>query len=152
MLRNECWLVLTFSPASLVCLDDLQGSSNGYWYRKANPNYKFWQIAEVWISYNCHRMYSLKVCSSLCILLPFNCPRLYTWTGETIKKKKGTLISWHVYFRFPDKIGGNLPGVHYIRDVADADSLISSLVLQKFLLIIYIFSMSMFIYSFFYCS
>lgn len=32
-------------------------------------------------------------------------------------------------FRFPEKIGGNLPGVHYIRDVADADSLISSLVI-----------------------
>lgn len=30
--------------------------------------------------------------------------------------------------RFPEKIGGDLPGVHYIRDVADADSLISSLV------------------------
>ncbi|XP_020114899.1 monodehydroascorbate reductase 5, mitochondrial [Ananas comosus] len=29
--------------------------------------------------------------------------------------------------RFPEKIGGNLPGVHYIRDVADADSLVSSL-------------------------
>ncbi|PQM41828.1 monodehydroascorbate reductase 5 mitochondrial [Prunus yedoensis var. nudiflora] len=27
----------------------------------------------------------------------------------------------------PEKIGGNLPGVHYIRDVADADALISSL-------------------------
>ncbi|XP_057810551.1 monodehydroascorbate reductase 5, chlorplastic-like isoform X1 [Salvia miltiorrhiza] len=32
-------------------------------------------------------------------------------------------------FRFPDKIGGNLAGVHYIRDVADANSLISSLVM-----------------------
>lgn len=31
-------------------------------------------------------------------------------------------------FRFPEKIGGNLSGVHYIRDVSDADSLISSLV------------------------
>lgn len=31
-------------------------------------------------------------------------------------------------FRFPDKIGGNLSGVHYVRDVADANSLISSLV------------------------
>jgi hypothetical protein len=31
-------------------------------------------------------------------------------------------------FRLPEKIGGNLPGVHYIRDVADADSLVSSLV------------------------
>lgn len=29
--------------------------------------------------------------------------------------------------RFPEKIGGDLPGVHYIRDVADADSLVSSL-------------------------
>ncbi|KAJ7952263.1 Monodehydroascorbate reductase [Quillaja saponaria] len=29
--------------------------------------------------------------------------------------------------RLPEKIGGNLPGVHYIRDVADANSLISSL-------------------------
>lgn len=38
-------------------------------------------------------------------------------------------------FRFPEKIGGNLHGVHYIRDVADADSLISSLVsLFKFIL------------------
>lgn len=33
-----------------------------------------------------------------------------------------------VRFRLPEKIGGNLPGVHYIRDVADADSLVSSLV------------------------
>lgn len=32
-------------------------------------------------------------------------------------------------FRFPEKIGGSLPGVHYIRDVADANSLISSLVI-----------------------
>lgn len=31
-------------------------------------------------------------------------------------------------FRFPEKIGGDLPGVHYIRDVADADNLVSSLV------------------------
>ena len=30
--------------------------------------------------------------------------------------------------RLPEKIGGKLPGVHYIRDVADADSLVSSLV------------------------
>ena len=33
-----------------------------------------------------------------------------------------------VFFRLPEKIGGNLPGVHYIRDVSDADSLVSSLV------------------------
>lgn len=34
-----------------------------------------------------------------------------------------------IFFRFPDNIGGNLSGVHYVRDVADADSLISSLVI-----------------------
>ncbi|XP_059276265.1 monodehydroascorbate reductase, chloroplastic/mitochondrial [Lycium ferocissimum] len=43
--------------------------------------------------------------------------------------KYGTLIiaTGCTASRFPEKIGGNLPGVHYIRDVADADSLISSL-------------------------
>ena len=40
--------------------------------------------------------------------------------------------------RFPEKIGGNLPGVHYIRDVADADSLISSLVILLLLCLCYI--------------
>lgn len=35
---------------------------------------------------------------------------------------------YSLVLRFPDRIGGGLPGVHYIRDVADADSLISSLV------------------------
>ena len=38
------------------------------------------------------------------------------------------VIIFLLCFRFPDKIGGNLGGVHYIRDVADANSLISSLV------------------------
>lgn len=33
-----------------------------------------------------------------------------------------------LFSRLPEKIGGKLPGVHYIRDVADADSLVSSLV------------------------
>ncbi|XP_077245471.1 monodehydroascorbate reductase 6 isoform X2 [Tasmannia lanceolata] len=36
-------------------------------------------------------------------------------------------LSSATVWKFPEKIGGNLPGVHYIRDVADADSLISSL-------------------------
>ncbi|XP_057810552.1 monodehydroascorbate reductase 5, chlorplastic-like isoform X2 [Salvia miltiorrhiza] len=39
-------------------------------------------------------------------------------------------------FRFPDKIGGNLAGVHYIRDVADANSLISSLEKAKKVVVI----------------
>jgi hypothetical protein len=33
--------------------------------------------------------------------------------------------------RLPESIGGSLPGVHYIREVADADALVTSLV--KFL-------------------
>ncbi|KDP25386.1 hypothetical protein JCGZ_20542 [Jatropha curcas] len=52
---------------------------------------------------------------------------LATNSGKLLKY--GTLIiaTGCSASRFPEKIGGNLPGVHYIRDVADADSLISSL-------------------------
>ena len=39
-------------------------------------------------------------------------------------------------YRFPEKIGGNLAGVHYIRDVADADALIQSLVNFFFLSVV----------------
>ncbi|XP_050946682.1 monodehydroascorbate reductase 5, chlorplastic-like isoform X3 [Cucumis melo] len=49
-------------------------------------------------------------------------------SGWERQHQNGTRIK---VLRFPDKIGGGLPGVHYIRDVADADSLISSLVLQE---------------------
>ncbi|OAY59763.1 hypothetical protein MANES_01G057400v8 [Manihot esculenta] len=52
---------------------------------------------------------------------------LATNSGRVLKY--GTLIiaTGCTASRFPEKIGGNLPGVHYIRDVADADALISSL-------------------------
>ncbi|EEF51243.1 monodehydroascorbate reductase, chloroplastic/mitochondrial [Ricinus communis] len=52
---------------------------------------------------------------------------LGTNSGKLLKY--GTLIiaTGSTASRFPEKIGGSLPGVHYIRDVADADSLISSL-------------------------
>ncbi|KAJ9173654.1 hypothetical protein P3X46_016769 [Hevea brasiliensis] len=52
---------------------------------------------------------------------------LATNSGRLLKY--GTLIiaTGCTASRFPEKIGGNLPGVHYIRDVADADALISSL-------------------------
>lgn len=43
-------------------------------------------------------------------------------------KLKQTDFLDYSFFRLPEKIGGNLPGVHYIRDVADADALVSSLV------------------------
>lgn len=32
------------------------------------------------------------------------------------------------FHRLPEKIGGSLRGVHYIRDVADADQLVAALV------------------------
>ncbi|KAJ8526961.1 hypothetical protein K7X08_029438 [Anisodus acutangulus] len=52
---------------------------------------------------------------------------LTTNSGKLLKY--GTLIiaTGCSASRFPVKIGGSLHGVHYIRDVADADSLISSL-------------------------
>ncbi|KAK6935431.1 FAD/NAD(P)-binding domain [Dillenia turbinata] len=54
---------------------------------------------------------------------------------QTLKTNSGKLLKYGTLIiatgctatRFPEKIGGNLPGVHYIRDVADADTLISSL-------------------------
>ncbi|KAK4422571.1 Monodehydroascorbate reductase, chloroplastic/mitochondrial [Sesamum alatum] len=54
---------------------------------------------------------------------------------QTVRTNSGKLLKYGSLIiatgctasRFPDKIGGNLPGVHYIRDVADANSLISSL-------------------------
>lgn len=54
---------------------------------------------------------------------------------QTLKTDSGKLLKYGSLIvatgctasRFPEKIGGSLPGVHYIRDVADADSLISSL-------------------------
>ncbi|XP_057967041.1 monodehydroascorbate reductase, chloroplastic/mitochondrial [Malania oleifera] len=52
---------------------------------------------------------------------------LTTNSGKLLKY--GTLIiaTGCTSARLPEKIGGDVPGVHYIRDVADADSLISSL-------------------------
>ncbi|KAK4801447.1 hypothetical protein SAY86_021934 [Trapa natans] len=52
---------------------------------------------------------------------------LTTQSGKLIKYGSLIIATGCTASRFPDKIGGNLPGVHYIRDVADADSLISSL-------------------------
>ncbi|CAN4127303.1 unnamed protein product [Withania somnifera] len=61
---------------------------------------------------------------------------LTTSSGRLLKY--GTLIiaTGCTASRFPEKIGGNLPGVHYIRDVADADSLISSLGKAKKLVVV----------------
>jgi hypothetical protein len=39
--------------------------------------------------------------------------------------------SMWIFGRLPESIGGSLPGVHYIREVADADALVTTLV--KFL-------------------
>ncbi|KAL6556412.1 Monodehydroascorbate reductase, chloroplastic/mitochondrial [Orobanche gracilis] len=52
---------------------------------------------------------------------------LRTNSGKVLKYGSLIIATGCTASRFPDKIGGNLPGVHYIRDVADANSLISSL-------------------------
>ncbi|CAJ2676518.1 monodehydroascorbate reductase, chloroplastic/mitochondrial [Trifolium pratense] len=52
---------------------------------------------------------------------------LTTSSGKLLKYGSLIIATGCTSSRFPDKIGGNLSGVHYIRDVADADSLVSSL-------------------------
>lgn len=52
---------------------------------------------------------------------------LTTNSGNLLKYGSLIVATGCTASRFPEKIGGNLPGVHYIRDVADADALISSL-------------------------
>ncbi|KAL9434495.1 hypothetical protein AB3S75_029187 [Citrus x aurantiifolia] len=52
---------------------------------------------------------------------------LITNSGKLLKYGSLIVATGCTASRFPDKIGGYLPGVHYIRDVADADALISSL-------------------------
>ncbi|KAF5460629.1 hypothetical protein F2P56_020486, partial [Juglans regia] len=52
---------------------------------------------------------------------------LMTNSGKLLKYGSLIIATGSTTSRFPEKIGGSLPGVHYIRDVADADSLISSL-------------------------
>ncbi|KAJ4783939.1 Monodehydroascorbate reductase [Rhynchospora pubera] len=56
-----------------------------------------------------------------------NAQTVVTSSGKRIKYGSLIISTGAVSSRFPEKIGGDLPGVHYIRDVADADSLISSL-------------------------
>ncbi|XP_051129625.1 monodehydroascorbate reductase, chloroplastic/mitochondrial [Andrographis paniculata] len=51
---------------------------------------------------------------------------LTTNSGKLLKYGSLIIATGSTATRLPDKIGGNLPGVHYIRDVADADALISS--------------------------
>ncbi|KAK6137392.1 hypothetical protein DH2020_028864 [Rehmannia glutinosa] len=52
---------------------------------------------------------------------------LRTNSGKLLKYGSLIIATGCTASRFPDKIGGHLPGVHYVRDVADANSLISSL-------------------------
>ncbi|XP_008801779.2 monodehydroascorbate reductase 5, chlorplastic isoform X2 [Phoenix dactylifera] len=52
---------------------------------------------------------------------------LTTSSGKLLKYGSLIISTGCAAVRFPEKIGGGLPGVHYIRDVADADSLVSSL-------------------------
>ncbi|KAE8055397.1 hypothetical protein FH972_012237 [Carpinus fangiana] len=52
---------------------------------------------------------------------------LTTNSGKQLKYGSLIIATGCTASRFPEKIGGNLPGVHYIRDVADANLLVSSL-------------------------
>lgn len=65
-----------------------------------------------------------------------NAQTVATSSGKTIKYGSLIVSTGCVPVRFPEKIGGELPGVHYIRDVADADSLISSLQKAKKVVVI----------------
>lgn len=56
---------------------------------------------------------------------------LTTNSGKLLKYGSLIIATGCTASRFPEKIGGNMPGVHYIRDVADADSLVSSLAKAK---------------------
>uniref|UniRef100_A0A1D1Y803 monodehydroascorbate reductase (NADH) n=2 Tax=Anthurium amnicola TaxID=1678845 RepID=A0A1D1Y803_9ARAE len=50
-----------------------------------------------------------------------------TLSGKPLKYGSLIIATGCTAVRFPERSGGNLPGVHYIRDVADADLLVSSL-------------------------
>lgn len=52
---------------------------------------------------------------------------LTTASGSHLKYGSLIIATGCTASRLPDSIGGNLPGVHYIRDVADADLLVSSM-------------------------
>ncbi|GAB4834457.1 hypothetical protein Ancab_032713 [Ancistrocladus abbreviatus] len=55
-------------------------------------------------------------------------PRAFILVLDLVAKDKLRSGIKRMGWRLLEKIGGILPGVHYIRDVADADSLVSSLV------------------------
>jgi monodehydroascorbate reductase (NADH) len=61
---------------------------------------------------------------------------LTTDAGKQLKYGSLIIATGCTASRFPDKIGGHLPGVHYIREVADADSLIASLGKAKKIVIV----------------
>eukprot|EP00246_Nothoceros_aenigmaticus_P001525 TRINITY_DN12024_c0_g1_i2.p1 TRINITY_DN12024_c0_g1~~TRINITY_DN12024_c0_g1_i2.p1 ORF type:complete len:486 (+),score=88.17 TRINITY_DN12024_c0_g1_i2:119-1576(+) len=69
--------------------------------------------------------------------LDVNARKLTTSSGETIEYGEALIIATgSTASRLPESIGGGLPGVHYIRNVADADSLISSLQSAKKIVVI----------------
>ncbi|CAL9160901.1 unnamed protein product [Musa hybrid cultivar] len=61
---------------------------------------------------------------------------LMTSSGNHLKYGSLIISTGCAAVRFPENIGGNLSGVHYIRDVADADSLVSSLEKAKKVVVI----------------
>lgn len=61
---------------------------------------------------------------------------LQTQSGKLLKYGSLIVATGCTASRLPEKIGGNLGGVHYIRDVADADSLIESLKMAQKVVIV----------------
>lgn len=60
-----------------------------------------------------------------------NAQTLRTDTGKLLKYGSLIIATGCTAARLPETKGGSLPGVHYIRDVSDADTLISSLEKSK---------------------
>ncbi|OAE28083.1 hypothetical protein AXG93_4577s1150 [Marchantia polymorpha subsp. ruderalis] len=61
---------------------------------------------------------------------------LTTSSGDTISYNKLIIATGCTASRLPEKIGGSLRGVHYIRDVADADQLVAALQSAKKVVVI----------------
>ncbi|KAL2612468.1 hypothetical protein R1flu_024160 [Riccia fluitans] len=61
---------------------------------------------------------------------------LTTSSGDTISYNKLIIATGCTAARLPEKIGGSLKGVYYIRDVADADQLVSALKSAKKVVVI----------------
>lgn len=135
LLRLDCANHSVKSPLSLPG-DNLGGLLLGaVWYDRkrnwcgcTNAHHSGRRYRWVWQS-----TYYRYRCSGKQVLLPVWVAWVWTSTSVAEVLQLSTLLACSFEalgceLRFPDSIGGSLPGVHYIRNVADADSLVSALV------------------------